>query len=382
MKNKLAFAPALIACAIAATAVSYSSAQNIPAAPATTVATSESAMPVVGSQAPTFALLDQDGKTRNLSDFKGKTVVLAFYPADMTSGCSLEARNLTAALPQFEKRNIQVLGISTQGVDSKKQFCDKEGIKYPLLADTEKQATRAYGVLAANGNVARRVTFVIAPDGKVAAVESRVKVGTHAEDVLKTIDNLARPTAPSAAAQQHFAQEAAAQNAVKVALGQPVAAIDLPDATGKATTVGDWGGAKATVIFFVATKCPVSNAYNARMAKLAADYSDKGVRFYGINSNKAELSPEIVTHAKKNNLTFPILKDTGNVVADRFTAGVTPEAYVVNDKGVLTYWGHIDDSQDEAGITQRGLKDALDATLAGKPIAAARTKAFGCSIKR
>jgi thiol-disulfide isomerase/thioredoxin len=167
-----------------------------------------------------------------------------------------------------------------------------------------------------------------------------------------------------------------------IALGQPVAAIVLPDATGKATTVGDWDKHKATVILFVATKCPVSNAYNSRMAKLAADYSDKGVRFYGINSNKAELSPEIVAHAKKNNLTFPILKDTGNVVADRFTAGVTPEAYVINDKGVLTYWGHIDDSQDEAGITQRGLKDALDATLAGKPIAAARTKAFGCSIKR
>ncbi|HEX8835233.1 MAG TPA: peroxiredoxin, partial [Abditibacteriaceae bacterium] len=122
----------------------------------------------VGSVAPDFALPDQDNKLHRLSDLKGKTAILVFYPVDMTAGCSLQARNLTESLNVFEKRGVKVFGISVQDVASKRQFCDKEGIKYPLLADIDKSVARNYGVLS--GGVAQRVSFIVGADGKVAAV--------------------------------------------------------------------------------------------------------------------------------------------------------------------------------------------------------------------
>ncbi len=172
--------------------------------------------------------------------------------------------------------------------------------------------------------------------------------------------------------------------ATKVALDKPVAPFALANHDGKQTTVGDWNsnGNKATVLMFVSVQCPVSRAYDARMAKLAKDYGARGVRFFGVNSNKAEAPDAIAAHAKNNGFAFPVLKDTGNVVADRLEAGVTPEAYVIDGKGVLRYWGRIDDSQDEAGVKSRDLQAALDAVLSDKPVAVKKTSAFGCSIKR
>ena len=108
----------------------------------------------------------------------------------------------------------------------------------------------------------------------------------------------------------------------------------------------------------------------------------KASNFYGINSNKAELSPEVAEHAKTNGLGFPILKDEGHKIADRFDAKVTPEAYVISAAGELVYHGQVDNKQDESSVTQTGLKDALDAVLAGKPVPVAQTRAFGCGIKR
>lgn len=171
--------------------------------------------------------------------------------------------------------------------------------------------------------------------------------------------------------------------AATVSLDAKVEPFALPDATtGKNTTVGDWKDAKASVVLFIATKCPVSNDYNERMAKIAADYAPKGIKFYGINSNKAELMPEIAEHTKDNKFSFPVLKDTGNKIADRFDAKVTPEVFVVSATGDLVYHGHFDNKQKEAQVTQTGLKDALDAVLAGQEIPAKETRAFGCSIKR
>lgn len=165
-------------------------------------------------------------------------------------------------------------------------------------------------------------------------------------------------------------------------LGAKVEGFSLPDPAGKTQKVGDWGASKATVLLFVATRCPISNDYNPRMASLANTYTPKGISFYGINSNKQEPSPEIAEHAKENKWIFPVLKDAGNKVADRFDAHVTPEVFVVDSKGTLVYWGNIDDSRKEAQVKRRGLKDALDAILAGKEVAVKKTNAFGCTIKR
>ena len=185
-----------------------------------------------------------------------------------------------------------------------------------------------------------------------------------------------------AAQTQTFETAARADVATAPTSATKIAAFSLPDTDGKVVEVGNWDKSKATVIMFVATQCPVSNAYNERMEKLATDYSAKGVRFVGVNSNKQESSEEIAGHSKKNGFTFPVLKDKGNVIADKMGAKVTPEIYVVNAKGELAYHGQIDNSQNESKVKARPTAAALDAILAGQPVEQSDVAAFGCSIKR
>ena len=165
-------------------------------------------------------------------------------------------------------------------------------------------------------------------------------------------------------------------------IGAVVPDFKLPDADGKEHSLASLKGKSGTVIIFIATQCPVSNAYNARMQKLAEEYRAKGVNVVGINSNVKELAPEVKQHAADKGLTFTILKDAGNVVADSLQAQVTPEAYFLDAAGKLVYRGRIDNSRNGDSITSSELRDAIDATLAGKPVQNAEVKAFGCSIKR
>jgi peroxiredoxin len=156
-----------------------------------------------------------------------------------------------------------------------------------------------------------------------------------------------------------------------VADGKPVALKDLLAKN------------KAVAVLFIATKCPVSNAYNTRMAEIGKEYAAKGILVVGINSNKSEPTAEVKEHAEKHGFTFPVLKDDGNRIADAYGASHTPEAFVVDPKGNLIYHGRIDESQDDPkGVKSPDLRNALDAVLAGKPVPVAQTKAFGCTIKR
>lgn len=140
---------------------------------------------------------------------------------------------------------------------------------------------------------------------------------------------------------------------------------------------------KAVVVMFIATKCPYSNAYNVRMKDLAAAYEKQGVLFVGINSNKSEPEDETRAHAREHGLVFPIAKDPGNKVADLYDAKHTPEVFVVTPDGKIRYHGRIDEnSEDASRVKSPDLKNALDALLAGRPVAQAETRAFGCSIKR
>ena len=141
-------------------------------------------------------------------------------------------------------------------------------------------------------------------------------------------------------------------------------------------------GKKATVLMFIATRCPVSNAYNARMVDLAKKYSAQGIAFVGINSNETEPVAECAEHATTNGFPFPVLKDAGDVVADKYDAHVTPETFVIDAKGVVVYHGRIDNSRDIGDVTTHELADALDSVIAGKAVAKSETKAFGCGIKR
>ena len=167
-----------------------------------------------------------------------------------------------------------------------------------------------------------------------------------------------------------------------LAIGAAAPDFTLPDADGRAHSLASLKGKSGTLILFVATQCPVSNAYNERMQKLAEDYRAKGVNVVGINSNSTEPAAEVKQHAADKGLTFTILKDPGNQIADRYDAQVTPEAYLLDASGKLVYHGRIDNSRTGYLITSSELRDAVEATLAGKPVEKAGAKAFGCSIKR
>ena len=157
----------------------------------------------------------------------------------------------------------------------------------------------------------------------------------------------------------------------------------LEDYNGVKHSLADYKDAKAIVLMFIATQCPVSNAYNERMAELYADYKGKNVAFVGVNSNKQESIEEIKEHAKKNGLEFTILKDWNNTIADRFDAQFTPEIYVLNSKSLeLMYHGRIDNSRRMEEVKEKDLRRALDEILGGKEVSVSTTKAFGCTIKR
>lgn len=166
------------------------------------------------------------------------------------------------------------------------------------------------------------------------------------------------------------------------AIGSTIDDFKLPDANGKEHSLNSLKGKNGTVFIFVATRCPVSNAYNERMEALAQDYKAKGINVVGINSNVTEPASEVKTHAADKHLTFTILKDEGNKIADRFGAVKTPEAYVLDANNKLVYHGRIDNAQNPANISANDLRDALDEVVAGKQVSKTGGVAFGCSIKR
>lgn len=166
------------------------------------------------------------------------------------------------------------------------------------------------------------------------------------------------------------------------AVGTIIDDFKLPDVDGTGHTLKSLLGKNGTVVIFIATKCPVSNAYNDRMEKLFEDYQAKGINVVGINANNTEPAAEVKSHASDKGLKFPILKDDGNKIADRLGATHTPEAYVLDASMKLVYHGRIDNAQKIDSITSNDLREALDELLAGKPISKTGGAAFGCSIKR
>jgi len=166
------------------------------------------------------------------------------------------------------------------------------------------------------------------------------------------------------------------------AIGATIEDFTLPDLDNKEHSLKSLAGKNGTVLLFIAVQCPVSNAYNDRMEKLAEDYKAKGIAVVGINANVTEDAAAVKAHAAEHHLTFPILKDPGNKIADRLGAAVTPEAYFLDSNNRLLYHGRIDNSRNAAQIESNDLRNALDAALAGKPVEKTEARAFGCSIKR
>jgi peroxiredoxin len=167
-----------------------------------------------------------------------------------------------------------------------------------------------------------------------------------------------------------------------VNIGDQFESFDLFDYKGNKHSLSDYVDSKAIVLMFIATRCPVSNDYNSRMEEIFNKYKEQEISFLGINSNKTEDISEIENHAKDNGLTFPILKDEKNIIADIFDASFTPEIYVLSNEFILLYHGRIDDSRRASGINSTDLINALDEIVTDKEVSNPETKAFGCSIKR
>lgn len=164
-------------------------------------------------------------------------------------------------------------------------------------------------------------------------------------------------------------------------LGSKVTDFPLKDLNGAAVSFSELKGS-TTVVTFISTTCPISNSYDERMNAAFKDYSAMGVHFIFINSNANESADQVREHAKRVGFAFPVYKDMGNKVADMFGAMATPESYVIDATGTIRYHGYIDDSSFEPRVTRKGLRNALDAVLAGKDVERPETKAFGCTIKR
>ncbi|MCI0523908.1 MAG: redoxin domain-containing protein [Acidobacteria bacterium] len=164
-------------------------------------------------------------------------------------------------------------------------------------------------------------------------------------------------------------------------VGQPAPDFTLADLNDQSHSLKDYRG-KTVVVSFISARCPISNAYKDRIRAVADEYGKRGVAFLGVNSNSDESLEEMRAYAAKNNLTFTILKDPGNVVADEYAAERTPKVYVIDGEGVLRYQGRIDNSQNLRMVKRNDLREALNEMLSGKPVSVAETKALGCLIKR
>ena len=159
----------------------------------TTMAANETqTQPAPGKPAPDFSLTTGDGSQVSLKDYRGKWVVLYFYPKDFTGGCTMEAKNFERDRPKYEPLNAVILGVSVDTAQSHKDFCAKEGLNFKLLADPDAKVSTEYGsVMDYKGQkLAARNTFIINPKGEVAKVFVKVDPTTHSEDVMKALAEL------------------------------------------------------------------------------------------------------------------------------------------------------------------------------------------------
>jgi peroxiredoxin len=168
----------------------------------------------------------------------------------------------------------------------------------------------------------------------------------------------------------------------------PLASTKMKSATdGKSTSIADVKGPKGTLVVFTCNNCPFARAWEQRIVDLGNSYAKQGVGVMLVNANdpsiaKGDAFDLVQARAKERGMQFPYVIDEGGEVARAFGASVTPEAFLFDKSGKLAYHGTIDDNhQDAAKVQKHYLKDALDATIAGKPPAQAETKSMGCGIK-
>ena len=148
----------------------------------------------IGTKAPEFTLPDQNGEMHSLSEYKGKKVILYFYPKDNTAGCTKQACNFAELMPQFKEKGAVILGVSKDSMASHKKFEEKYGLPFTLLSDTERTVIEAYGVWQEKKNYGKvtmgvvRTTFIIDEEGIVSDVMPKVKPDTNAAEILAYLE--------------------------------------------------------------------------------------------------------------------------------------------------------------------------------------------------
>jgi thioredoxin-dependent peroxiredoxin len=152
------------------------------------------ALPQVGQMAPDFTLPSQDGSRISLHDFRGKWVVLYFYPKDGTPGCTVEAHNFQRDIAKYEQHHAVIVGVSVDTAGSHKEFCAKQGLTFKLAADTDKEVSQKYGSVTnlIFVKMSARNTFLVNPEGKIAKVWTGVSPGGHSAEVLTALSQMAR----------------------------------------------------------------------------------------------------------------------------------------------------------------------------------------------
>ena len=151
------------------------------------------AQPPIGEMAPTFTLPTNSGAGEiSLADYRGRWVVLYFYPQDGTSGCTLEARRFQESRPEFQTLNAEIIGVSVDDVSSHESFCAAEGIEFPLLSDQDGSVSKAYGSWLTGRSL--RHTYLIDPDGVMRERFLGVRPAIHSQEVLTTLESLLMPT--------------------------------------------------------------------------------------------------------------------------------------------------------------------------------------------
>ena len=148
----------------------------------------------IGTLAPDFSLPDQDGVVRSLREFRGRKVILYFYPKDLTSGCSKQACGFSERYPHFREKGVEVLGVSKDSVQSHKRFAEKFGLVFPLLADPERKVIEAYDVWKEKVNYGKvsfgvvRTTYLIDENGVIIRAQDKVKAADNPEEMLKAVE--------------------------------------------------------------------------------------------------------------------------------------------------------------------------------------------------
>ncbi|MCA9210415.1 MAG: redoxin domain-containing protein [Planctomycetales bacterium] len=169
-------------------------------------------------------------------------------------------------------------------------------------------------------------------------------------------------------------------------IGRAIESFELPDVYGKQHALAEWADRSVIVVAFLGTECPLAKLYGPRLQQLATEYDSRGVQLIGVNSNSQDSLTELAAYGKRHEISFPLLKDLGNRVADQFGAKRTPEVFVLDQERQVRYWGRIDDQYGVGYVreapTQHDLRRSLDELLAGKSVSTPVTEAVGCHIGR